>query len=53
MSNAVQVPGGGHLGIFLVGMCHPGLQIGTFVLKKIALKLIPRFTIHPRTDTPF
>ena len=21
--------GGGHLGIFWVGMCHPGLQIGT------------------------
>ena len=22
-------PGGGHLGIFWVGMCGPGLQIGT------------------------
>ena len=22
-------PGGGHLGIFWVGMCRPGLQIGT------------------------
>ena len=22
-------PGGGHLGIFCVGMCRPGLQIGT------------------------
>ena len=22
-------PGGGHLGIFAVGMCRPGLQIGT------------------------
>ena len=21
--------GGGHLGVFWVGMCHPGLQIGT------------------------
>ena len=25
-----QAPGGGgHFGIFRVGMCHPGLQIGT------------------------
>ena len=23
------LPGGGHLGIFQVGMCRPGLQIGT------------------------
>ena len=25
----VRVPGGGHLGIFWVCMCRPGLQIGT------------------------
>ena len=24
-----KTPGGGHLGIFWVGMCRPGLQIGT------------------------
>ena len=28
--NTVEPPGGGgHLGIFWVGMCRPGLQIGT------------------------
>ena len=25
----VRIPGGGHLGIFWVCMCRPGLQIGT------------------------
>ena len=34
--------GGGHLGIFLVGMCRPGLQIGTPFYKNFPLKLIPR-----------
>ena len=24
-----KIPGGGDLGIFGLGMCHPGLQIGT------------------------
>ena len=33
----------GHLGIFWVGMCRPGLQIGTPFLKKIS----------PKIDTPF
>ena len=28
-SVALGTPGGGHLGIFWVGMCRPGLQIGT------------------------
>ena len=35
--------GGGHLGIFWVGMCRPGLQIGTPFWKKI----------FPKIDTPF
>ena len=34
--------GGGYLGIFWVGMCRPGLQIGIPLLKMIPLKLIPR-----------
>ena len=33
---------GGHLGIFWVGMCRPGLQNGTPFWKKFPLKLIPR-----------
>ena len=33
---------GGHLGIFWVGMCRPGLQIGTPFEIRIPLKLIPR-----------
>ena len=52
MSNAVQVPGGGALGYFFGGYVPPGTPNWHPVLKKIALKLIPRFTIHPRTDTP-
>ena len=32
---------GGHLGIFWVGMCRPGLQNGTPFWKKFPLKLIP------------
>ena len=28
-TQATTDPGGGHLGIFWVGMCLPGLQIGT------------------------
>ena len=40
---AIQVPGGGHLGIFSVGMYRPGLQIVT-PFKKI---------ISPKIDTPF
>ena len=35
--------GGGALGFFWVGMCRPGLQIGTPFLKKNS----------PKTDTPF
>ena len=53
MSNAVQVPGGGALGYFFGGYVPPGTPNWHPVLKKIALKLIPRFTIHPGTDTPF
>ena len=47
--------GGGHLGIFwaILGMCRPGLQIGTPFEKKFPLKLIPRSRIRPKTDTPF
>ena len=46
--------GGGHLGVFWVGMCHPELQIGTpYVLKKISLKLIPRSGNGPIFYTPF
>ena len=33
---------GGHLGIFWVGICRPGLQFGT-----------PLKTISPKIDTPF
>ena len=47
------VPGGGHLGIFWVGMCHPGLQIGAPFEKKIPLKLIPRSRNGPIFYTPF
>ena len=28
-TSVVDARGGGHLGIFWVGMCRPGLQIGT------------------------
>ena len=45
--------GRGHLSIFWVGMCRPGLQIGTPFQKKFPLKLIPRSRIRPKTDTPF
>ena len=45
--------GGGHLGIFWVGMCRPGLQIGTPFYKKIPLKLIPRSRNGPIFYTPF
>ena len=44
-------PGGG--GLIWVGMCRPGLQIGTPFLKKFPLKLIPRSRIRPKTNTPF
>ena len=44
---------GGHLGIFWVGMCRPGLQIGTPFLKKFPLKLIPRSRNGPIFHTPF
>ena len=54
---------GGHLGIFWVGVCCPGLQIGTLFKKKCPLKLypvlemgqffIPHSRIRPKTDTPF
>ena len=43
--------GGGHLGIFWVSMCRPGLQIGTPFYKKFPLNLIPRSRIRPKTDT--
>ena len=46
-------PGGGHMGIFWVGMCRPGLQIGTPFQKKFPLKLIPRFRNGPIFYTPF
>ena len=46
-------PRGGHLAIFWVGMCRPGLQIGTPFQKKFPLKLIPLSRIRPKTDTPF
>ena len=29
LNRVLSPPGGGHLGIFWVGMCRPGLQIGT------------------------
>ena len=45
--------GGGHVGIFWVGMCRPGLQIGTPFWKKFPLKLIPRSRSRPKNDTPF
>ena len=59
-----KVPGGGgHLGIYWVGMCHPGLQIGTPFKKKFPQNwypvlemgqfFIPCSRIHPKTDTPF
>ena len=44
---------GGHLGIFWVGMCRPGLQIGTPFWKKFPLKLIPRSRNGPIFYTPF
>ena len=46
-------PRGGHLGIFWVGMCRPGLQIGTPFLKKFPLKLIPRSRNGPIFYTPW
>ena len=45
--------GGWHLGIFWVGMCRPGLQIGTPLYKKIPLKLILRSRNGPIFYTPF
>ena len=45
--------GGGHLGIFWVGMCRPGLETGTPFLKKFPLKLIPRSRNGPIFYTPF
>ena len=45
--------GGGHLGTFWVGMCRPGLQIGTPFKKKFPLKLIPRSRNKPIFYTPF
>ena len=45
--------GGGHLGIFWVGMCRPGLQIGTPFWKKFPLKLIPRSRNGPIFYTLF
>ena len=55
---------GGHLGTFWVGMCRPGLQIGTPFKEKNSPKIdtpvlemgqffIPRSRIRPKTDTPF
>ena len=46
ITNDMGIPRGGHLGIFWVGMCRPGLQIGNPVLKKFPLKLIPRSRIR-------
>ena len=46
------IPRGGG-GLIWVGMCRPGLQIGTPFLKKFPLKLIPRSRIRPKTNTPF
>ena len=43
----------GALGYFWVGMCHPGLKIGTPFYKKFALKLIPRSRNGPIFYTPF
>ena len=45
--------GGGQLGIFWVGICRPGLQIGIPFKKKIPLKLIPRSRNGPIFYTPF
>ena len=48
-------PGGGegHLGTFWVGMCRPGLQIGTLFQKNFPLKLIPRSRNGPIFYTSF
>ena len=56
-------PGGGHLGIFWVGMCRPGLQIATpfennfpynwYPFLEMGQFFIPRSRIRPKTDTPF
>ena len=45
--------GGGHLGIFWVGMYRPELQIGILFEKKFPLKLIPRSRNGPIFYTPF
>ena len=45
--------GGGDLGIFWMGMCRPGLQIGTLFYKKIPLKYIPHSRNGPIFYTPF
>ena len=65
---ALGTPGGGHLGIFWVGMCRTGLQIGTpfqiplkliprarnlYPVLEFALKLIPRSRNGPFFYTPF
>ena len=46
-------PAGGHLGIFWVGMCRPGLQNGAPFWKKFPLKLISRSRNGPIFYTPF
>ena len=48
-----EVPVGGIWVFFWVGMCRPGLQIGTPFLKKFPLKLIPRSRNGPIFYTPF
>ena len=41
--NTAPAPGGRHLGIFWVGMCLPGLQIGTPFQKRISPKIDTQF----------
>ena len=50
---AVHLARGGHLGIFWVGMCRPGLQNGTPFWKKFPVKMIPRSRNGPIFYTPF
>ena len=47
------LPGGGALGYFLGGYVPLETPNGTPFKKEFPLKLIPRYRIRPKTDTPF